>query len=160
MIRPWYRSCLFWLGLSVLGFFLWSWADSQRFESWISKEAPGRTLVLRQAEGTVSFLVVRYAAVGGPAASGFNAARSKVEADPFYEVPAEPRWFGPAFHHWVWDIDGGAERQETWEVAWWVIAAGYVAVWTGILAFWQRRKARLWKASAAGTAEPPAPRST
>jgi phosphatidylglycerophosphate synthase len=159
MMRPWYRSRLFWLGLSVLVFFLWSWADSQRFESWISKEGRGRILVLRQAEGTVSFLVVSYAG-SGPAGSGFNAARSKVEADPYYEGPAKPRWFGPAFHHWVWDIDEGAERQETWEVAWWVIAAGYLVIWTGILVFWQRRRARLWNASAAGCAEPPARSST
>lgn len=147
MIRPWYRSRLFWFGLPVLVFFLWSWADSRRFESWISREERGRTLVFRQAEGAVSFLVVRYAAVR-PSASGFNAARSAVEADPFYDPSKAPQWFGPAFYHWVWDIDDGAERQETWEVGWWVITAGYLVVWSGMLVFWQRRKACLMRTSA------------
>jgi hypothetical protein len=44
MIRPWYRSLLFWLGLPGLVFLLWGWADSTRFLSILKWQSKGVVL--------------------------------------------------------------------------------------------------------------------
>ena len=146
-LRPFYRSRLFWFGLLALVFFLWSWADSRWFRSWVVWEASGQSLVLEQADSCVGFSAVKDSVPRSSAAGEIGWGRNKAEADPFYD-PAEapqPPIFPAPFGHSVWMLDNGKQRQETWEVAWWVIVGAHTTAWIGLLIFWQRRKEPLKK---------------
>jgi hypothetical protein len=53
---PLHRSILFWLGLFVLSFLLWSWADSRRhFTNWIHMPSSEHALSLGTAESALLF---------------------------------------------------------------------------------------------------------
>lgn len=148
--KPFHRSRLFWLGLLVLVFFVWSWSESRRFDSWVAVGVSKSAMViLRQGEGRVGIEVVRDKAAPFSAAS-FASARSDRKSDPFYEYGDPPApWFPPAFSHFAWELGNGHQEQESWVAAWWAIIATYLTIWLGALVMRQRRKARLWRASIA-----------
>ena len=140
--RRFYRCRLFWLGLLVLVFYLWAWADSRWFRSWVSWEAPGRSLVFVYTDSCVGFSAMKAPFLRASPAGEFGWGRNTAEDNPFYD-PAKatlPPIFPAAFGHSVWTLDNGKEREETWEVAWWVIVGAHTTAWIGLLIFWQRRK--------------------
>jgi hypothetical protein len=55
--------------------------------------------------------------------------------------PAETCWFPPP--RWQMRQDPNGEDFRLCSVPYWLLAGGYVGVWFGGLAAWQRRKARL-----------------
>ena len=75
MIRPWYRSRLFWLGLPGLLFLLWAWlafTDSVIQWRW-SRLFPAAEVCLANGGGQLS---VSSASMGGSASSGSPAPRN------------------------------------------------------------------------------------
>lgn len=58
MIRPWYRSRLFWVGIPGLLFLLWGWWDSGNAVSHLGIEGPRvETFVIDIEQGSIGFQV-------------------------------------------------------------------------------------------------------
>jgi hypothetical protein len=55
MIRPWYRSRLFWLGLPGLVFLMWLWRDSMRMGRWVWCNDSHRSTWVGVIGGTIDF---------------------------------------------------------------------------------------------------------
>jgi hypothetical protein len=151
MIRPWYRSRLFWLGLPGLVFMLWLWlakADQRFAFGHIAITGPGEeTLrIIGTYNGSIRQTTIRYSngtSTGwqrgfhwrGFHGSGASLAPEHVD---YFPRPLEI-------------IRGPLLGREPWGIrlAWWVVISAYTAVWLGAVAGWQRRKARLRRRAAA-----------
>lgn len=144
MIRPWYRSRLFWLGLPGLVFMLWLWLAKagQSFDvgyTWNIWPAETTTRSIGISDGSL-YQVTNTNSYGatGPPTVGFHG--SEVGLDPDEPVTYFPhRPFGLIREDDYW---------KTW-LAWWVVISAYTAVWLGAVAGWQRRQARLSRRAAA-----------
>ena len=66
-------------------------------------------------------------------------------------------WFKRDFQAWPGEIAAGGGRrleffrQDYLSMRPWLPTAAYLGLWLAMLAFWQRRKARRWKAAAVAT---------
>jgi hypothetical protein len=148
MIRPWYRSRLFWLGLPGLVFMLWLWLGDQSFDF-------GHTSITGPNETTTRSIGASYGSIFQattidsygviPRTIGFHGS-GLVREQPVNHVPL------PRFGIIREGFYGGVEYWEIW-LAWWVVISTYMAVWLGALAGWQRRKARLSRRAAAEVPE-------
>ena len=144
MIRPFYRSRLFWLGVPGLVFFVWLWVDSTRFVTemvrmqgrWelyvLSYQGEGYLTVTRRTGASTGSSYVRVKETRGiswfPPISEIVLLR--VEADPF-------------------DPLGGERKSWNVRLPMWTLTALYGCGWAGSLVWWQLRKARLKKLHAA-----------
>ena len=131
--RPWYRSRLFWLGLPGLVFLLWAWVT---FSGTSVAVARWRKTHAYAGSGQVVLLQVHRASAGSGSASSFEA---RIDKRP----ELERRWFRQA-------VDWRSPLRlrslmSTFGVALWFIVLIYVALWSGLAFWWQRRKARLLK---------------
>jgi len=142
MIGPWYRSRLFWFGLLVLLFLLWGWADWRGALSLTAKVGNSRLAIGNQAG---ALRIAWRSAPAGPAA--FTIAGRKGT-----RAPDHIHLFPPAFKHSEVNLSAsfGGGRFTTVAIAYWFLILVYLPLWLGTLAGWQRRKARLIRASAAG----------
>jgi hypothetical protein len=149
MIRPWYRSWLFWFGLPGLAMLWWLWLDTpaRHFEV----KVMGGNSCLRVADSS------RLLEIGWTRDSTLYLP-SKVEV--IHLMRTEDRLFPPAL--WLSSYGGEHDQVRKWFVAYWLLILGYLPLWLGSVAWWQRRKERLLKASAAAmlTAPPPSAPST
>ena len=169
MIRPWYRSRLFWLGLPGLVFLLWAWVNSNFVRHtvflrdsalnstqgkllWWGSDSDGTRIVeldSRTGEVTIGTL--------GAGEMFFGSCVFPVPGDVDSEPvePGEQSWF-PAPRWQFVDLNAA-----TWYrlivLPYWLLTAGYAAILAFGLHRWQRRKLRLLTASSAGVAEPFAP---
>jgi hypothetical protein len=152
MIRPWYRSRLFWLGLPGLVFMLWLWLAKA-----------GQSFHFGHAK-TTGAAEMTYRVIGASAGSIFqNTSRSYYNGS----LPLGFYWGGRGLHGSGSGLDPdepvtyfprpfGIIREARFQregrkiqLAWWVVISTYMAVWLGALAGWQRRKARLSRRAAA-----------
>jgi hypothetical protein len=156
MIRPFYRSRLFWLGIPGLLFLLWAWRNSNvvRIEAlvqpgwvWSSQgklcwhEVDAATgaweVTVDYREGTLSvrpkeeFVIV----------CGFAAPRGFISRTPV--MIAERRWFPPPRWEAV-QLDASSSYRLI-SLPYWLLTGSYLGLWLGGLSAWQRRKARLMK---------------
>jgi hypothetical protein len=139
MIRPWYRSRLFWVGFPGLAMLLWLWL-----------ERPMRHFEVKAMWGNRAWHVAdssRLLEVGWDRRSS-PYIPSKVEI--YRWQRSEDRLFPPAL--WLSAYGDKLEWDRRWFVAWWLLIAGYIPLWLCGVAWWQRRKRRLLNASAAGSA--------
>ena len=141
MIRPWYRSRLFWLGIPGLLFVLWVWLAKARDDVFFGHTGTGypyaTTLCMGSCYGSIyqSRSRRRYG-LSGPDHIGLHASTEEFESDePTIYFPLRP--FGI-----VQKKDDFGDYREIW-VAWWVVMVAYASAWLGGLAAWQRRKVRL-----------------
>jgi len=152
--RPFYRSRLFWLGVPGLAFLLWCWTafagdpvamawsdGNHRTFAFVGTGTVGamRITPQRGATGPVRFQAGRGIVFSLPNATPFPSA---------IEVKLGKQ-----------ERTGGSKVSGA-TVAIWALVLLYSSVWLPLVVWNQRRRARLWKASAAGTAEPPARSST
>ena len=159
---PLHRSILFWLGLFVLSFLLWAWADSrQNYTQWYPRSTTLDSLGFGHAAGALH--VSRASVVPPPAASGSHVTVLPLQKAlvrlPLYRgrqihVPwfAAPRWEsgfksggGPSFMslgrgtasvplYMVPDV-----QQTTLILPHWVILLFYLPAW-GFLSVWRALK--------------------
>jgi hypothetical protein len=159
MIRPWYRSRLFWLGLPGLLFLCWAWnhSNSTRVMThlgpssgwagsghgnflWFRVRTQGDELIgldLRNGQASEE--------PGGP--EYFNSSSAKFAVSRFHTTVTSPLSPAPP---WFPVPHGRAERLAAGtslfvSLPYWLLIAGYAALWLGGLACWQRRKVRLLK---------------
>jgi hypothetical protein len=151
MIRPWYRSRLFWLGLPGLVFMLWLWlakGDQSFAFGHIAITGPGEeTLrIIGTYDGSIHQRTTRYhkgTSTGwqrGFHWRGFHRSETGLAPEHInyfpsgFEISRRAQW--------------GREHREI-RLAWWVVISAYTPVWLGTVAGWQRRKARLSRQAAA-----------
>ena len=143
MIRPWYRSRLFWLGLPGLVFMGWLWLAKagQVFAfGHLANNGTGESTLqyIGASEGSIYQVTTRYrysiGARHGFHWRGFNSPGAGLAPEP-----------GTYFPRPFAIIRRSGWRREHREIrlAWWVVISAYTAVWLGAVAGWQRRKARL-----------------
>jgi hypothetical protein len=149
MIRPWYRSRLFWLGLPGLVFLLWLWlAQAGQVFAFghhaINGTSESTLRTIGASEGSIYQITTRYhyglGARHGFHWRGFNDSGAGL-------APKRGTYFPRPFaiiRRPLW-------RREHREIrlAWWVAVFAYTAVWLGAVAVWHRRKARLSRRAAA-----------
>jgi hypothetical protein len=151
MIRPWYRSLLFWLGIPGLLFLLWLW---------FAMPFSAGSLAL-QTSGAHSFRVVN--SIRGQMGLGhrrlppgqsysrwsFRLMSGAEIAEAFarngVDIADQITLIAPVGHVDVDSLDG----RKTWWVAHWVLVLVYGLGWSATMFFSQRRKARLLKATTA-----------
>lgn len=148
MIRPFYRSRLFWLGLPGLVFLWWAWWDSGGHFTFFRWDRGAQSEHVGIVAGNVSWSRFTERHPRKP----IMAVLYDVERDVMHEqLPSGaiiPRGrFPPALRvervalqtHDVLEV----------RVALWVVVTVYLVVWLGTVAIWQRRKSRLLKLPAA-----------
>jgi len=165
MIRPWYRSRLFWLGLPGLLFLLWAWASSNFVRHILF--LPGSELNSTQgkllwwasdSDGTYD-VQLDYRTSGvtvvtiGPGELYFAGCVFLTTGDVESQSvePGDQCWF-PALRLQSVDLNA-ATYYRLVALPYWLLTAGYAALLASGIHRWQRRKVRLLKASAAGTTE-------
>lgn len=158
ILRPFYCSRLFWLGLPGLLFLFWAWDKSISTQA-ITHLGPscgwagsghGRFLWFRVRTHGDSLLGLDLRsgkASEEPDGSVYYSSSAKY-AVPLFQttvtspiVPAPP-WF-PAPH---WRAERFAAGTSLFaSLPYWLLIAGYAAVWLSGIGYWQRRKTRLLK---------------
>lgn len=143
MIRPWYRSLLFWLGIPGLMFLVWACADSTRFVSSLKWQSKGGVLDFRSSGN--SLWINSFHCLDPGRRSDLTFDRVPVSRLPLaVEHPLFPSAvrFG-SFHDACTD-----STARMLVIAYWLKISAYLAVWIACLVCWQRRKARLSRRAA------------
>lgn len=147
MIRPWYRSRLFWLGIPGLAFLVWCWLALDQRNAGIAWTTPEYRWGLSDSEGFVQLAIIKGSGLTDGYPSGLSF-WSRVFSR------ANVLWFPKAFQH-VHPLPGNKITTEYIRVSYWLLILLYLATWLGALTGWQRRKARLSRRAAeAGSGEP------
>lgn len=159
MIRSWYRSRLFWLGLPGLVFLLWLWWDSMSYSTTVSLSWEGRSggvfapttegLSVAHACGSVHLWENEYPFLPLPMRFGLGYGMSRVSMDDFMKDPFEAvavEW-SPALSDWfprplMLPVDDDPFSSEGPRVAIWFLIILYSASWVGACFAWQRWKRR------------------
>jgi hypothetical protein len=154
-----HRSILFWLGLFVLSFLVWAWADSRKnFTLWSYQPAPDRSLTIMHGGSSLNFSTVSILPTQqvvtllshpfGPSGYSRVTPRGKVRAAwlraPTWEVRLDPGSSGE-----VHSLGMGTASmplyvtppaRNTWlRIPHWLIIALYLPLWLGLSAW------RAWK---------------
>ena len=158
MIRPWHRSRLFWLGIPGLLFLLWAWRSSNltchqlTLGSWQLTSTQGKALAWSmQADiGHDLWLDYHTAEVFTEWIAPNSPPRAPiiVPMAAAYPIPPDQQCWFPAAKWQAVDLNAGTYHRLL-VLPYWLLAGGYAVGWTGVMVAWQRRKARLVKASAA-----------
>ena len=133
-MRPWYRSRLFWLGVPCLLFLFWGWFAKSRV--WGEVKVGSYRLAIGNTEGQLRILFTgssRGFVIAGRQGTSHQARESSL-------IPS-------AIKLTVLDFSGGWHLTNL-RLAYWFLLLLYVTSWSALLVAWQRRKARLLKASA------------
>lgn len=144
MIRPWYRSRLFWLELPGLVFLLWGWADSTRFLSILKWQSKGVVLGF-QSSGN-SLRIDSFHCLDPGRRSDLTFDRFPVSRLP---LAVEHPLFPTAVRFGSIHDASNDSTTRMLVIASWMKISAYAAVWIAFLAYWQRRKARLSRRAAA-----------
>ena len=144
MIRPWYRSRLFWLGIPGLVFLLWAWRDSSTRNSELFWSGRMKVHGVSQYLGSINLFHLLAPWDTGP--KRFDVRRMeypKVVDESYPQVASFT--FPQAIVVYKRPPANFSERGI--RVSHWLIALGYVLVWCLAVGLWQRRKARLLEAT-------------
>lgn len=139
MIRPWYRSRLFWLGLPGLVFMLWAWlakADQSFDFGHTAITGSGKTTARGIGAGGGSVYQITYR-------NDYDLGlQPGFQWSGFRESPDEPVTYIPLrpFTFIRKTVDPGEYREI--RLAWWVVISAYTVIWLGAVAGWQRRSCR------------------
>lgn len=153
MIRPWYRSRLFWLGLPGLVFMLWLWlAKADQVFAFGHHAITGSTgstfRSISTSDGSINQTTLRYNWVSrarrGFHWRGFHHSGAGLAPE---KITYFPRPFA-IIRKTSWPVEEALVQREI-RLAWWVVISAYTAVWLGAVAGWQRRKARISQRAAA-----------
>ena len=150
MMRPFYRSRLFWLGVPGLVFLLWVWWDSGRYDSFVRWERTesmdtvmvgGGRVEWEHTEGLNVWILAGWDPWMWGRSSRPEGGRSKVMS----MGPGRSRQFDFCAPYErknspIAPVSSDLEDVVTRRVALWVIVAGYVMAWLGAVWWWQRRK--------------------
>jgi hypothetical protein len=167
LIRPWYRSRLFWLGLPGLVFLLWAWGYSNltRHEFRIGSERGGvaftqgkvfwvhleldasHSAAFDLSDGDVAIWRCPPEMSFTPQSIGTG---DFLEGSPLYGDDRRRRWFPPL--RWEALRVNPDTGYRFISLPYWLLTAGFVVVWATAVVMRQRRKARLQKHSAASRA--------
>ena len=141
LLKPWYRSLLFWLGAFVAVSFLWLWWDSHRHAAGPVWSRPGQAVYLASMNGEISLMHVRSGSFG----RSFEFAHGESDGGSIDESFGEDcdRWsFGP-FRSAAWENEGRPLIPiggfKGWVVSWWFVFCVYLLAWVSVLAWWRRR---------------------
>jgi hypothetical protein len=135
--RPFYRSRLFLLGLPGLAFLLWAWL-ADPFSSVSLDRGTSRVTV---SSGRRQVRIVTYTSAGPITVAGHTGTAS--------HRPSPAPLFPPAVKRTVL-VDSVSDMRITYlSIASWLLLLVYLGAWAALLTGWQRRKARLMKASSA-----------
>ena len=134
MIRPCYRSRLFWLGIPGLVFLLWSWFAYPRRGMDLIWAGTDRWMCLRD---NGRHIFIAYQALPPPGKPGFV-----IRQDTCGPEQVDPLL--PPAIKWRTGLQGF-----NLVVAYWTLLLIYLPAWLAALASSQRRKARLSRRSAA-----------
>ncbi|MCW1883904.1 hypothetical protein OKA04_04140 [Luteolibacter flavescens] len=132
LIRPWYRSRLFWLGVPGFLFLMWAWTDSNVRVTQFNCEGREAACVIQSRSGAINF----DAQNGDWGEMSFSSHSEPLDG-------MEERWFPAAFSPETKDDDPFDPVNQPAEVAYWAIVLGYMMLWGATVAVWQRRKQRL-----------------
>jgi hypothetical protein len=154
VIRPWYRSRLFWLGLPGLLFLLWGWLADPLAVSGVTVTLGDYRLTVGDWSrvGRISWEV--YGSGGRLSAQGIRTFSGRLGGSvPVDEGEVRDRQaFPPAFRYEVQEDHStpvGLRRIPQVRVAYWLLLLLYLPAWGALLAGWQRRKSRLLNLHAA-----------
>ncbi|MEK7954092.1 hypothetical protein [Luteolibacter soli] len=167
VVRPWYRSRLFWAGMFGLLFLLWAWWNSGAYSSTFTAESRGGEPILHGEVSSGSLLVrwQRRNVSLSPLQWTFTADRWGLgEHDPATRAPTpRPRQFdvvwalrvkeerdglgkNPAAAGWVPSPGRSLPVSKLmlleYQVAWWLVVLVYLLAGALLLAYWQLVKAR------------------
>ncbi len=135
MTARWYRSRLFWSGLTGLVMLVSSWflfARTRATIGWLGTDSAYSAIKDSACIG-LSYWNLRHRILRGATGlkPGFHAGKSEGDPFPFDE------FFEPAFRY----RDQGYQKEI--RIGIWFIVAFYTATWLGGMIWWQRRKRRL-----------------
>jgi len=152
MIRPWYRSLVFWLGLPGLMFLLWGWLENPRLYG-SARFTLGEYCLTLADEGRLARIEWEIYGSGRLMAPGVNLHRYLVGGAWTLAQPGQ-KLFPPALRYEVHEYDYhlGRRRIPQLSLAYWFLLSLYLPAWAMLLVLWQRRKARLLKTSVASFA--------
>ncbi|MCW1921955.1 hypothetical protein OKA05_05285 [Luteolibacter arcticus] len=150
MIRPWYRSRLFWFGLFWQLFLVWAWGDAGAYRSVFSWGQADTAMWVGQDEGSI--------VVGNLRSTEFHVGDFlgcsdglELERRPTVTERGRLVWKLPAaFRHEREKSSLGLSgtlkfQSRRLHVAWWVVVGISVAAWSGLMVWWQFRQARALK---------------
>jgi len=163
MMRPFYRSRLFWLGVPGLVFLLWVWWDSGKWDSFVFWTRDGIIEEVRVTRGQVEWERSVYGIpelrriVRDNFPNVFDSGRSKDRGEFGWadrgemDLVSKQRERGFNFRKGVdWEtgcvVKGGMAgpvEVQGFRLALWVVVLGYVMAWLAAVWWWQRRKARV-----------------
>lgn len=164
MIRPWYRSILFRLGLPGLLLLIWAWADSNHYASLLRRAGLASETGLFHWGGGMA--ISRVSQLSKNDAVGFSVGTRMFEPMeyPMFSRSAVPPWSfsrkallalpdrypGPGLRPGFWRSPSPSGAT-SWTVLLphWLLILCYLATWMGGMALWQHRKVRLMKISSA-----------
>lgn len=157
MIRPWYRSRLFWLGLFGLVFLLWCWWDSMEHATWVSLSMDATPSGVSEFSLTSGFSEVSFSSYEDPfVPSGsppplefgrFSIAAFLQGSDAHAEFLGRwENWFRPPLGRTPYgSIDPFAPPGSPPVdpcIAYWLLVLIYLGVCSLVLVGWQRWKRR------------------
>ena len=155
MIRPFYHSRLFWLGVPGLVFLLWGWWDSERHYTELSWMKPRSFVAGFQHRGRVAVIATDEATT--PVFTGSNLQFTREDELPFWQggfvgsqrfEEARSEFF-PGLYRRRCSLPCGSSASlqwlyyREWGADWWLIAVSYAGLWLAAVTAWQRRKARI-----------------
>ena len=143
MVRRFYKSRLFWLGVPGLVFLLWVWWDSGRYESsvyWSEKKWE----VFAGVYGGKAHFCLSWA-LGGTVFMEVHDADRVEWGMAKGDVNPRARRFD-FVEGFALETDSSADyRSFDLQVGLWMIVASYVALWLGAVVVWERRKMRVMR---------------
>ena len=159
MIRPFYRSRLFWLGMPGLVFLIWGWRDSETHYTEFTW-ASSRSLVgIYQHEGRIGLMVTDVA--DHPVFFGPQRRFTREVQAPFWAEEISILFGGESYGEARIDPVPGIFRRRwrmlseiapgttgrlhpvpfrEWGADFWLVVSGYTALWLGAVAGWHRWK--------------------
>lgn len=152
MLRPWYRSRLFWLGVPGFAFLIWAWLGQLRhywYLSFTQVDGPvsASTWALESYAGAVSLGWSSHSfGISGPSSVGWDWSKENLDAD-------EPTIYHTEFPFGIsYEPLGGYDY--AW-IDWWMLAALYATAWLVAQLAWRRRRRRMEGAPRRPGAEAP-----
>ena len=138
MIRPWYRSLLFWFGVPGLVFLFWGWQDSGKAIRTMTWNGRGSARQVGQWNGSIGVVYIADPALyrGPMHRVGFH--RSEMPAVYRDECSLGSFVFAPLFS----SLD---DPHSVMRIPYWVAIALYLIAWLAALVWWQHRKSYLLK---------------
>lgn len=138
MIRPWYRSLLFWFGVLGLMFMFWAWQDSGKAIRTMTWNGSGSARQVDQWNGSIRVVYSSDPGLYRGRMHRFGFHRSEMPTVNRAELSLGPFVFAPL-------ISSLDDPNSVMRIPYWVAVALYLIAWLASLNWWQRRKSRLLK---------------